>query len=90
MFLKVTFRDEEIEELVFALKPLSVGKTYACVHLWFSRTGKTVSLKFVLKELEEFSDRVKGVYINCFEFSSRHSILAKLTNAFGYPVSEEE
>lgn len=86
---KLPFRDEEIEELVFCLKPLSTGKKP--IHLFVygpPGTGKTVSLKFVLKELEEFSDRVKGVYINCFEYSSRHAILAKLTNTFGYPVSE--
>jgi archaeal cell division control protein 6 len=86
---KLPFRDEEIEELVFSLKPLSQGKKPTHLFIYGPPgTGKTVSLKFVLKELEEFSDRVKGIYINCFEYSSRHTILAKLTNFFGYPVSE--
>lgn len=86
---KLPFRDEEIEELVFALKPLSNGKKPTHLFIYGPPgTGKTVSLKFVLKELEEFSDRVKGVYINCFEYSSRHAILAKLTNTFGYPVPQ--
>jgi cell division control protein 6 len=86
---KLPFRDEEIGELVFCLKPLSQGKKPTNVFVYGPPgTGKTVTLKFVLKELEEFSDRVKGVYINCFEYSSRHTILAKLTNYFGYPVAE--
>lgn len=86
---RLPFRDEEIGELVFCLKPASQGRKPTNVFVSGKPgTGKTVTLKFVLSELEEFSDRAKGVYINCFEYSSRHSILAKLTNFLGYPVPE--
>lgn len=86
---RLPFRDKEISELVFCLKPASQGKKPTNVFVFGKPgTGKTVSLKFVLNELVEFSDRAKGIYINCFEYSSRHAILAKLTNFFGYPVPE--
>lgn len=81
------FRDEAISELVFCLKPASIGRkpTNVFVH-GKPGTGKTVTLKYVLNELEEFSDRAKCIYINCFEYSSRQSILFKLANSLGAAV----
>ena len=51
-------------------------------------TGKTVTLRFVLNELEEFSDRAKCLYINCFELSSKQAIISKVTNFLGYAVPQ--
>ena len=81
------FRDEEIGEMVFALKPATLGKKPTALFLTGKPgTGKTVSSKHVLGELCEYSDRTKCLYINCFEFNSKHSILSKVTNFLGYAV----
>lgn len=86
---KLPFRDEEIGELVFCLKPATQGKKPTNVFVFGKPgTGKTVSLKFVLNELTEFSDRTKCLYINCFELSSKQAILSKITNFLGYAVAE--
>jgi cell division control protein 6 len=86
---RLPFRDKEISELVFCLKPASEGKKPTNVFVFGKPgTGKTVSLRFVLNELEEFSDRAKCLYINCFEFASRQVILAKITNFLGYAVPQ--
>jgi len=83
------FRDEQISELVFCLKPATLGKKPTNVFVFGKPgTGKTVTLKFVLNELVEFSDRAKCVYINCFEFSTKQAILSKLTNTMGYAVPD--
>jgi len=86
---RLPFRDEEIGELVFCLKPASQGQkpTNLFIH-GKPGTGKTVTAKFVLNELTEFSDRVKCLYINCFQTNTRHAILIKVTNFLGYPVPE--
>lgn len=84
---RILFRDSEIDEMVFCLKPAASGKKPTNLFLTgVPGTGKTACSKYVLGELLEFSDRVKTVYINCFENSSLGSILVKLTNSFGYPV----
>jgi archaeal cell division control protein 6 len=81
------FRDRELSEMVFGLKPATCGQKPTNLFLTGPPgTGKTVCSKFVLNELSEFSDRSKTVYINCFELNSRVGILAKITNYFGYPV----
>ena len=84
---RLPFRDSEIGELVFSLKPAATGKKPTNMFVYGKPgTGKTVSLKFVLNELTEYSDRAKCLYINCFETGTRHSILAKATNFLGYAV----
>jgi len=86
---RLPFRDKEISELVFCLKPASQGKRPVNVFVFGKPgTGKTVTLKFVLNELEEFSDRTKCLYVNCFELASKQAILSKATNFLGYAVPQ--
>jgi cell division control protein 6 len=84
---RLPFRNSEIDSIVFSLKPATIGKKPTNIFVFGKPgTGKTVTLKFVLNELTEYSDRAKCLYINCFETGSRHSILAKATNSLGYAV----
>lgn len=86
---KLPYREEQISELVFCLKPATTGKKPTNAFVFGKPgTGKTVTLKYVLNELSEFSDRSKCVYINCFEFSTKQAILSKLTNTMGYAVPD--
>jgi len=84
---RLPFREEELGEMVFCLKPAATGKKPTNIFLYGPPgTGKTVTSKFVLGELTEHSDRVKCLYINCFESPSKNAILAKATNFLGYAV----
>jgi archaeal cell division control protein 6 len=84
---RIPFREQETSEMVFCLKPATLGKKPENIFVSGPPgIGKTVTSKFVLNELEEYSDRVKCLYINCFETNSYNSILAKATNFFGFPV----
>ena len=80
-------REREIESIVFAFTPVLKGKKPQNVFLAGpTGCGKTAVSKFVLKELEEYTDRAKAIYINCFEFNSRHSVLSKIANFVGSPT----
>jgi cell division control protein 6 len=86
---RLPFRDKEVSELVFCLKPASLGRKPTNVFVFGKPgTGKTVTLRFVLNELEEFSDRAKGVYINCFQLPTKQAILSRLCNSLGYAVPQ--
>ncbi len=84
---RLPHRESEIDALAFAFTPVTKGKKPQNVFLYGnSGTGKTATAKYVLKELEEFSDRAKSLYINCFEQNTRHAILASITNFLGTPI----
>src|SRR3989344_362233 len=84
---RLPHRDAEISSLVFSLQPvLKGGKPQNVFIAGPTGTGKTATVRYVLGELQEYSDRAKGLYINCFEFSSRHSILSKISNFLGGAV----
>ncbi|MDD5147947.1 MAG: AAA family ATPase [Candidatus ainarchaeum sp.] len=85
---RLPYRDAEIDSLVYALKPVSEGKKPQNVFLsGRPGTGKTVTAKFVLKELEEYSDRAKFLFINCFRLNTRHAVLTEISNFLGVPIS---
>lgn len=81
---RLPHRDSEIDSLAYALNPiLRGGKAHNVFVFGPPGTGKTVCVKFVLQQLEQHSDRGKAIYINCFEYNTRYSILITLTNFLG-------
>lgn len=86
---RLPFREQQVDELVFALKPLSEGRKGRNVFAFGSTgTGKTATVKFILKELQEYSDRTKALFLNCFEKNSRHTVLVEIANFLGNAVPE--
>lgn len=84
---RLVHRDAQIEELVYCLSPLSKGgKGPNPLIIGPTGTGKTVAVRFVLSQLQEYSDRVKYIYVNCFEYYSRHAILTELCHFLGFPI----
>lgn len=84
---RLPHRDSQIDEMVYCLQPLTQGlKGENVLVLGKTGTGKTVAVRFVLAQLEEFSDRSKYLYINCFEYYSRHAILSHLCQFMGYAL----
>jgi cell division control protein 6 len=77
-------REEQIKEIAYALRGAAEGKKMENILiLGPSGTGKTSSVKYVLKQLQEYSQRVVPVYINCWESSTRHSILNSIAYSLG-------
>ena len=84
---RLPHRDAEIDTLVAAFNPVLKGRKPVNVALLGpSGVGKTVVARFVLKELEEFTDRAKTVYINCFEANTRQSVLFKIVSFLGAAI----
>lgn len=84
---RLPFRDPQIDELVHSFKPATEGKKPLHVFVTGpSGSGKSVTVKYVLNELSEFTDRAKSLYINCWQLNTRHAILAEITNFLGHAV----
>jgi len=46
--------------------------------------GKTAVVKFVFRDFEEYSERVKTVYLNCWDYNTAPSVLSKLVIELGF------
>jgi archaeal cell division control protein 6 len=83
---EMPYRETQIKSLVYAFEPVIKGKKPLNVFLHGpTGVGKTSCIKYVLRELEETTSRAKHLYINCFETSTRASILFRLANFLGCP-----
>lgn len=77
-------REKQIEEIAYGLKGAAGGKkTENMLIIGPSGTGKTSTVRYVLKQLQEYSQRVVPIYINCWESSTRHSILNNIASTLG-------
>jgi cell division control protein 6 len=84
---RLPYRDAQIDEMVHAFQPvLKGGKPQNVFVFGASGTGKTVTVKYVLRELEAFSNRAKGLYLNCFEYNTRQAVLNQICVFLGVPV----
>lgn len=80
-------RDSQINSLVYALKPLVEGGKANNVFVFGPPgAGKTATLKYVVNQLKEFSARVRPVYLNCYGYNTRQSVLSELTRIVERPV----
>jgi cell division control protein 6 len=77
-------RERQIEEIAYGLKGAAAGKKAEnMLILGSSGAGKTSTVRYVLKQLQEYSQRVVPMYINCWECGTRHSILNKIASTLG-------
>jgi len=45
--------------------------------------GKTATTLFIFREFENFSERVKTIYINCWDYKTAHAVLSKIALDLG-------
>jgi len=71
-------REGEVKQLARNLLPAAQGRMPQNTFLFGSPgIGKTATVKFVFRELEDYSG-VKTVYINCWDYKSANAVLSKI------------
>ncbi|MEM3362307.1 MAG: AAA family ATPase [Candidatus Anstonellaceae archaeon] len=77
-------RDNEIKEIAYLLKDAEYGKTPPpMLIVGKPGTGKTTTIKYILKQLTEVSTKPLAVYINCWENYTKFGILNKIIVEIG-------
>ncbi|MBS3119230.1 AAA family ATPase [Candidatus Woesearchaeota archaeon] len=87
----VPYRENEQRQIAFAVKPLFDNRTGRNL-LVYGRpgVGKTVAIKHVLNELEEKTDEINVVYVNCWKKNTSYKIALELCDAMGYKFTQNK
>ena len=76
---KFLHRETQIEALTRYLKPaLRGGKPINAVVVGSCATGKTTAIKKIFERVEEYSDKIICVYINCQLHTTRYNIFSQI------------
>ena len=79
-------RKAELDRIAEAVRPLSRQKPGGNLLVYGpAGVGKTTCTRYVFDQLEE-NTRVTTVYINCWQYNTRSSLLTELLINLGYPA----
>lgn len=79
-------RESEIRRIADAIRPLTKKRTPDNLLVYGpAGVGKTTSVKHTFQRLDE-ETRVKTVYVNCWKYNTRPSLLTELLIQLGYPA----
>ena len=80
---EIPARDNQIKEITFCLDPIIKNKKTQNMLLFGTPgTGKTLLSKYVVKQLTEYTQKAKCVYINAIEDNTRYAVLLKILSLF--------
>jgi cell division control protein 6 len=72
-------REDKIKLLANNILPASQGRKPQNTFIYGPPgIGKTAVVKFVFREFEKYSESVKTIYINCWDYKTSHAILTKI------------
>lgn len=78
-------REGEIKLIAKNLLPASrMGKPQNMFIFGPPGIGKTAVVRFVFRDFEEYSERIKTVYLNCWDYNTAPSVLSKLVIELGF------
>jgi cell division control protein 6 len=78
------YRENQIKLISANLLPLLSGRKPQNTFIFGSPgIGKTHVTKFIFREIENLSERIKTIYINCWDYKTTTSILSKLAIELG-------
>ncbi|HLC22745.1 MAG TPA: AAA family ATPase [Candidatus Nanoarchaeia archaeon] len=78
------YREKEQRQFAFAIKPLLQERNGRNLFVYGAPgIGKTAACKHVLRELEDETDAVVPVYINCWKHNTAYKILLEMSERLG-------
>lgn len=76
---KFLHRESQIDALTLCMRPaLMGGKPTNAMVVGSCATGKTTAVKKIFEEIEEYSDKIICVYINCQLHTTRYNIFSRI------------
>jgi len=84
-------RETQQKYVAACIKPLLMGKNGKNLFIFGAPgIGKTAALRAVLKELEEETEEVIPIYINCWQKNTTFKIIAAICEQLGYKLTHNK
>lgn len=84
-------REQQQRYIATTIKPLLTGKNGKNLFIYGAPgIGKTAAMRFVLNEVEEETDEVVPVYINCWQRNTTFKIVAEICDQLGYRLTHNK
>jgi len=84
-------REKQQRYIAEIIKPLLSGKNGKNLFIYGAPgIGKTAAMRFVLNEVEEETDEVVPVYINCWQKNTTFKIVAEICDQLGYRLTHNK
>ena len=78
------FRESQIKEVAGNLEPVSKGRKGQNTFIFGDPgIGKTATVRYIFRNLEDEYPSVKPIYINCWDFNTSIALLSKITTELG-------
>jgi archaeal cell division control protein 6 len=78
-------REKEIKDITYNFKIALDGRKPQNLLIYGPPgTGKTAVIKNITKELEDYSNKVKIIHINCWHIGTRYGIIAEIARKIGF------
>ena len=85
------YRENEQQYLATAIKPLFQNRSGRNLLIYGAPgIGKTLAVKHVLNELEEETDDVQTVFINCWQYNTSYKVFVEICEQLGYKFTQNK
>lgn len=79
------FRENQQQHIATIIKPLFVGRIGSNLLITGKPgIGKTAACRHVLREMEQFSDKIIGLYVNCWKHDTVYKVLVEICQQLNY------
>ena len=86
----VPFREFQQKQIASCIQPLFQRRNGKNIFIsGLPGVGKTVSLKHVLKELEEETDEIIPIFINVWKYNTAHKIALEICKKINYTFTQD-
>lgn len=85
------FREKEQRFIAECIKPLFAGRNGRNVVMYGPPgIGKTAAARHVIRELEEQTDNIYPIYVNCWQHNSSYKVMVEICDQLGYRLVQNK
>ncbi|MGM5481728.1 MAG: Cdc6/Cdc18 family protein [Nanobdellota archaeon] len=87
----IPYREQEQQYIATCMKPLFSGRSGRNLFIHGPPgIGKTAAVRHVLRELEEKTDEIVPIFINCWQYNTSYKVMVEICEQLGYRFTQNK